>query len=127
MSFSVKQVSERGSLATFLAIGIMLTALAVGGVYTVSRNRMHQVAPSITSQPSGGSSSPQSKSSQVPMAKQHQGSTPSTNNQQGASSRTTPLPATGTSDGIMGIAALGALVGVSTAYIRSVRERRLVW
>lgn len=131
MKIDLNRANEGGSLITFLLIGILLAALVVGGVYTVSRNHVAQPSPKVTQptkSPSGStvasntsSLNPKPKNTSAPKESK------ASNNTQAPSVKTpsrTPLPATGPSEDIVSIGMLGLLVGTSIAYIRSIREPR---
>lgn len=134
MSFYSKRASEGGSLITFLVVGVVLAALVVGGIYTVSRHQDNpqpapsssttssksptkSIAASNTVHPVPSKSSkapPPAQSSPVPHA-------PIVKN----SPRQAPLPATGPTEDMMSVIMLGMLVGFAIAFVRSTRELRL--
>lgn len=142
------RINERGSMITFVVVGLVLAALVVGGIYAV-QNRNEKPSPStpvvVTTTPQ--TVSPSASPSTAP-SKKPQASSPSatvspkpnpspsrspspSSSQNPQSSRspvaavphtgTAPLPQTGPSDDIFRGLMLATLVGISVAYVRSFR------
>ncbi|MDB5176903.1 MAG: hypothetical protein JWN75_571 [Candidatus Saccharibacteria bacterium] len=118
------RTNEGGSVISFIAIGVVLTALVVGGIYVVQKRGEN--APAIASPTAAPSVSPTPESSPPAVSSPTTTPAPSkaaTPSKSPLPSTGVPLPKTGPSDDLLGATGFAILLGVVIAYLRSYKFR----
>lgn len=114
-----KRTNQSGSVVAFVIVGIVLAGVVAGGVYLVNQRNKENIAnkPTGTNQPqTPPTPTPSSSTSPSPATNQQsaQTSPPTTGVTQNGS-----LPTSGPADDGLRVLALGVLIGVSVAFVRS--------
>lgn len=120
------RTNQGGSVASFIVVGVILTAIVIAGIYFVHQRNQ---APTETGTPATPvASSPSSPNAPAPSPSQSPQSSPQpaqpspqTPQPPVANQNEAPLPATGPSEDFMTLLGLAALVGVVASYVRSRR------
>ena len=118
------RTNQGGSVASFIVVGVILTAVVIAGIYFV-----HQRTQSPTDAPATPvASSPASPNAPAPSPSQSPQSTPQPVQPSPqapqppvANHNEAPLPATGPSEDLLAIVGLATLVGAVASYMRSRR------
>jgi LPXTG-motif cell wall-anchored protein len=119
------RTNQGGSVLSFVAIGVLVVVLFVGGVYVVHR-QVTQPNPEVVPAQKPTSSEPEKQSSKTPekqdkktpQSPSRQSNTPPVSNSNG----TNELPQTGpTTELLASLFALGLLSAMAVSYVRSRR------
>ncbi len=114
-------MSQGGSVAGFLVVGLILVALAGGAIYFVQQRGVGEVE-----KPVDIVKTPSSTEKKANDKENKPASTPASSSENGVKNKGTTLPETGPADGLAGIAISALVVGFFVAYIQSLRYR-LAW
>lgn len=118
------RTNQGGSVASFIVVGIILTAVVIAGIYFV--HQRNQVTTDTNRPTSPVASSPTGPNAPVPSPSQSPQTTPQPAQPSpqapqppAVNHNEAPLPATGPSEDFLGFVGLSLLVGVTISYIRS--------
>lgn len=117
------ETSQGGSVVGFLIIGFILAVLAVGGVYFVQRRENSETAkPEATTTVTTDKKTSTKTTKPAPVHVITDGKKSNSGGVSGAQGGTT-LPETGPTDGLLVVLISAIVVGISVAYVQSLRYR----
>jgi cytoskeletal protein RodZ len=123
----MRRMNERGSVVGFIVVGVLLAALAIGGVYALNKYNSSHSTTSSTNTTSDNSSTPADNSTATPSPQpaatnSSEPSSGQTQPDQSASTDDNKLPQTGPVDTIVAFVAAALLAMCMVAYLRSRHE-----
>ncbi len=122
---SQTRTNQGGSVVSFVVVGLVLVAVAIGAIYLVQERSQHtQPTPSPTA---STTKSPQptnkDESKDGESKKRQPQSSPQPSRTPSAMRGQENLPKTGPEEALLSIVASASLVGMTVAYVRSLRYR----